>query len=127
MSKLAHSNQEAMDEIERNQSFENGEPIMKLSELSPTLSESKLPNAQQLNFLCPACRKRRILVDIWHGEHGDVQGPNGVVRVWHAEQGPNRDWDTLSITPSIDHKHGNVTDERPCVGWHGFITNGIAK
>lgn len=100
---------------------------MKLSDLAPKLSESPLGAvAQRLDFLCPLCRKRRISVDIWHAPAGEAPVGDHTIRVWHATQGPLRDWDTLTLTPSINHEHGLVTPERPCPGWHGFITNGEA-
>ena len=97
---------------------------MKLDELDPLIGESRYGYAQTLNFLCPNCRKRRIAIDIWNGPSTEVKVGENKVRLWHAEQGPLRDWRTLTVSPSVDHHHGNPTPERPCIGWHGFITNG---
>lgn len=97
-----------------------------LADLSPSI---ELPNEhgfQYLRFLCPVCRKHVDLIGIWARPSGEVKwtaeyGPASQ-RVWQATQGPNRDWATLSITPSID-----IAPHNECAGWHGFITNGEAK
>lgn len=103
---------------------------MRLTELEPHMEDWQ-PNErgyQCFTFLCPACRKLRLRQAIWPKPHGEVRwkdndGNDCLERVWHATQGPDRDWDTLSLSPSIDtapHKRGTGT----CPGWHGFITNG---
>lgn len=67
-----------------------------------------------------------VSVDIWEGNAGDLEiSPGKVEKLWHAEQGPYRDWATLSITPSIDTTH-NSPAANGCTGWHGFVTNGEA-
>lgn len=102
--------------------------MARLADLSPELRSVDRGGLtyQTLTFSCPLCRKGGLQVHVWKGKAGDVQIADGTVRLWHAEQGPHRDWATLSITPSIDgtnapHKdfHGNV-----CPGWHGYITDG---
>lgn len=103
---------------------------MRLTELEPNMEEWT-PNArgyQCFTFLCPTCRSLRMRTAIWSGPCSDVHwtdehGNKCMERVWQAAQGPHRDWDTLSLSPSIDapaHKRG----DGHCPGWHGFITNG---
>ena len=103
---------------------------MKLTELEPFLEDHQ-PNErgyQCFTFLCPTCRKLRQRVAIWSRPHGEVRwiGSAGIEcmeRVWNATQGPYRDWDTLSLSPSLDmpaHKRG----DGQCPGWHGYITAG---
>lgn len=103
---------------------------MKLTDLDPIM-EDWSPNErgyQRFSFLCPTCRKLRLQHAIWSKPHGDVKwtdasGNPCFERVWQATQGPHRDWDTLSLTPSLDtpaHRRG----DGQCPGWHGFITNG---
>jgi hypothetical protein len=103
---------------------------MRLTELEPIM-EDHAPNErgyQCFTFLCPTCRHLRLRHAIWSGPAGDVKwtAPDGterVERVWQATQGPYRDWDTLSLTPSLNtppHKRG----DGECPGWHGFIQNG---
>lgn len=95
---------------------------MRLAELDPHLSTSPIgPAAERMDFLCPNCRKRRIIVDFSNALSGDHPTPTGALHIWSAKG----DWlDSISLTPSINHEHGNPSPERPCVGWHGFITNG---
>lgn len=100
---------------------------MKLEELKPLLGQSAYSGAQSLLFLCPLCRQRMVSIDIWAGKDGPLEYEAGkVIKLWHAEQGPNKDWATLSITPSIDAQH-NTPSASGCTGWHGFITNGEVK
>ncbi len=90
---------------------------VKLADLSPALTPSPVVDyAQRLTFLCPACRKRLIYVDICRGR--------AHAKLWHAEQGPDRSWGSLTITPSIDATHAPDDREPACVGWHGLITDG---
>lgn len=101
--------------------------MAKLEELNPLLDKSAYDGAQSLSFLCPLCRQRVVSIDIWAGKDGPLEyQPGKVIKLWHAEQGPNRDWATLSVTPSIDAIH-----HRPaanwCKGWHGHIRNGEAQ
>lgn len=95
--------------------------MTKLVDLNPKLTTKGV--FQTLDFRCPLCRRGAVTVDIWSGKHGDVVLAAGEPphRLWHAEQGPHRDWDTLSISPSIDATN---QPHRECPGWHGFITNG---
>lgn len=104
---------------------------MKLRDLSPRLTPPG-GTYQELTFRCPKCQQHEIGFAIWPGPAGDVRVPinglpadwpgerEGVKRLWHAEQGPDMDWDSLSITPSIDQSPCGD----PCGGWHGFITKG---
>lgn len=97
-----------------------------LQELGASLAPSEYANAQRLTFRCPTCRQRVIAIDIWDGKPSVLECEAGkTIKLWHAEQGPYRDWDTLSITPSIDDKHGKQADSG-CDGWHGHVTNGVA-
>src|SRR5690349_11429175 len=98
-----------------------------LCDLGPRLSP---PGGayQSLVFTCPRCGAHEIEVNIWNGPHGDhivpvvgLKNTKAVRRLWHAEQGPYNDWDSLTITPSIDR-----TGVDKCGGWHGVITNGEA-
>lgn len=89
---------------------------MKLAELEPHISWPG-ERYQSLYFLCPACRKHEVGVEIWNGPSGVFEG----VKLWHGEQGPDRDFDTLSITPSIAC---GPSEKHECAGWHGFITDG---
>ena len=100
---------------------------MRLADLKPFISMPGGPY-QNLKFLCPACGKHEIGIEIWHGPHGihdvglkDADGKPTPIKLWHGEQGPYRDWDTLSITPSISMP---PIPKHDCPGWHGFITNG---
>ena len=103
---------------------------MKLTELEPIM-EDWTPNArgyQCFTYLCPTCRKLRARTAIWSRPYGDVRwtdadGHDCFERVWHATQGPLRDWGTLSLSPSINmlpHKLG----DGQCPGWHSHITEG---
>lgn len=102
---------------------------MRLSELSPKLFDP--PDGhyrvyQSLKFLCPRCRKHEIMIDIWglasrdRVEVSAVEGESAIKRLWHAEQGPCSDWNSFTITPSINRT--GLGDK--CGGWHGFITAG---
>lgn len=106
---------------------------MRLTELEPIL-EDLSPNArgyQCFSFLCPTCRKLRLRHAIWSKPHGDLEwtnerGNKSSERVWQATQGPHRDWDTLSLSPSLNtppHKRG----DGQCPGWHGHIIDGEVK
>jgi len=105
---------------------------MKIADFEPVM-EDREPNErgyQCLTFLCPACRRLRVQVAIWARPHGEVRwtdadGNACFERVWNAMQGPHRDWDTLSLSPSLDmaaHKLSGGRDD--CPGWHGFIADG---
>lgn len=98
---------------------------MKLSDLSPRLSPPGKVY-QELAFRCPRCQKHEIMIAIWPGPACDYPvryGENeGSIRLWQADQGATRDWDSLSITPSIDRSPCGD----PCGGWHGFIVKGEA-
>lgn len=102
---------------------------MRLTELEPVLLDIHPTEEgyQRFSFLCPSCRMLRETIAIWHRRHAELKLPEGgSIRVWEATQGPHRDWDTLSLMPSVDlgaHKRGEGT----CPGWHGFITDGEVK
>lgn len=97
-----------------------------LQELGASLSSSTYAGAQRLTFRCPTCRQRVIAVDIWNGKPSVLEyEPGKAVKLWHAEQGPHQDWGTLTISPSIDDKHGKTSDSG-CEGWHGHVVNGVA-
>lgn len=99
---------------------------MRLEQLNPILGASAYSGAQSLSFLCPLCRQRMVSIDIWAGKAGPLEyEPGKVIKLWRAEQGPNGDWATLSITPSIDGQH-HKPSANGCTGWHGFITDGEA-
>lgn len=101
--------------------------MTKLEDLNPTLGPSAFHGAQSLSFLCPLCRQRMVSIDIWNGKEGLLQyAPDKTIKLWHGTQGPERDWGTLSITPSIDAVHHKPA-ANGCTGWHGFITNGEVK
>lgn len=74
-----------------------------LADLEPRL-KGKGGHYQNLYFLCPACRTREVGIDIWSGNAGSVvlRAGQRPVKLWHAEQGPYRDWATLTVSPSID-------------------------
>jgi hypothetical protein len=93
---------------------------MRLSDLGPRL-KGKGGHYQNLYFQCPHCRGREVGIDIWHGPAGLVVVKAGAcpVRLWHAEQGPHRDWGTLTVSPSI-----KISSHGDCPGWHGHIVNG---
>jgi hypothetical protein len=92
----------------------------KLTDLNPRIKGSG-GLYQNLYFQCPGCRGREVGVDIWAGSAGMVilKDNSRPVKLWHAEQGPHRDWDTLTVSPSI-----NIAPHGECLGWHGHITNG---
>lgn len=103
--------------------------MTKLTDLAPCMVDWE-PNEhgfQNFSFLCPNCRKVREVIAIWSLPNKlvtwqDRDGNACQQRVWSATQGPYKDWDSLSVTPSINtgphERHG-------CPGWHGFITNGV--
>lgn len=97
-----------------------------LIELQPRISE---PGGltQRLEFLCPICRNTPIGIEIWSGDATTLKLAEGTLqKIWHAEQGPHKDWASLTIKPSIDAVHGfSGTPPRDCNGWHGYITNGV--
>ena len=106
---------------------------MRLTDLEPAMVD-RTPNErgyQRFTFLCPTCRQLRLQHAIWSKPHGEVtwtdaQGNKCFERVWSATQGPHRDWDTLSLTPSLDtpaHKRG----DGQCPGWHGHIIDGEVR
>ncbi|WP_192246151.1 hypothetical protein [Mesorhizobium silamurunense] len=103
---------------------------MKLTELEPIM-EDWTPNArgyQYFTFLCPTCRKLRIRHAIWSHPPGEVRwkdagGNDRFERVWQATQGPLLDWDTLSLSPSLNTPPHKRAGEQ-CHGWHGHIING---
>lgn len=98
-----------------------------LEELGASLSPAEYSGAQRLTFRCPLCRQRLIILNIWSGKATDLQYESGkTIRLHHAEQGPLKDWATLTITPSIDDQHGKSSNSG-CPGWHGHVTNGVAK
>jgi len=103
---------------------------MRLAELHPRLSPMSGPDewgTQFLAFRCPKCLEHEISIYIWSGPAIEQkrQYPEVTLtqRVWHAEQGPHRDWDTLTVTPSVNRE--GCGDK--CGGWHGFITNGEVR
>ncbi len=99
---------------------------MRLTELSPEWIGDK----KGIMFLCPCCRKTELTcyfeptpmksqmitaAKMRPNNHGDIV-PVNPASAW-VRQGD--DFDTLSITPSVDaSKSGH---------WHGFITNGEAS
>lgn len=100
---------------------------MRLDELKPRMSWPG-ERYQSLYFLCPICQRHEIGIEIWHGPSGfhdvglkDANGAPVLTKLWHGEQGPARDWDTLTITPSIS---AGGSERSKCAGWHGTITNG---
>lgn len=97
---------------------------MRLTELAPHMIDHR-PNEhgfQRFSFLCPSCRKLRETLAIWSRRFADVNADGEMVRVWEATQGPGQDWDTLSLTPSV-----NLHPHRTCPGWHGYITDGEVR
>ncbi len=89
---------------------------------------------QFLCFLCPKCRQHEISVYIHAKPHGEFtrefpaeklgDPPIQIIRrIWQAKQGPDRDWETLTITPSIGREGSND----PCGGWHGTVTDGVCE
>lgn len=100
---------------------------MNIEQLGAHFTPSEYSGAQRLSFRCPTCRQRTICVDIWEGRATVLEyEPGKRLKLWHAEQGPQRDLASLSITPSIDDQHGKPADTG-CTGWHGFVTNGEAR
>lgn len=98
---------------------------MRLEDLSPELSPAVYPGAQVLAFRCPNCRQRLVTANIWSGPQSTLEyEPGKNINLHHAEQGPNCDWATLTVTPSIDSQHGKPSASG-CTGWHGHITKGI--
>lgn len=98
-----------------------------LEELGAQFIGCEYEGAQRLTFRCPLCRQRPIVVNIWSGPASELQyEPGKRIRLHHADQGPNKDWATLSIQPSIDDQHGKPADNG-CTGWHGFVRNGVCQ
>lgn len=100
---------------------------MRLADLSPRIGQPGPHGEQFLAFRCPRCRHHEISIEIWSRPHGEIErelsGEKYKVRVWRAEQGPYRDWDTLSLSPSINRD--GLGDK--CGGWHGHITDGEVR
>jgi hypothetical protein len=94
---------------------------MELNFSNARFGKGPLPGTQVLILLCPKCQKHEFSVNIWSGNAGEVLSGDQKVRFWHAEQGPLRDWATLSLSPSLDRE--GLGDK--CGGWHGTITNGV--
>jgi len=92
--------------------------MSKLSDLDPTFVPDNhlYGTTGQLRFLCPACRRHPISVNVIEGP------PNGP---YHGMDGTPPDWDRISIHPSIDASNAKGIGKH--CGWHGFITNGEAK
>jgi hypothetical protein len=107
--------------------------MTRLTELEPIM-EDWSPNErgyQRFTFLCPSCRKLRVRHAIWSGPCGDVRwkdasGLDCHERVWSATQGPHKDWDSLSLSPSLDMPAHKISSGGECPGWHGHIINGEA-
>jgi len=83
-----------------------------LSALDPQSGPSPNPAASsRINFICPRCRRGRVVVDLRLGEpRAGVHGANVLP--------PN--WSAMTITPSVAAE-GTC---RHCPGWHGFIIKG---
>jgi hypothetical protein len=101
---------------------------MRLSDLDPELSPPG-GEYQQLKFLCPRCKKHKIMIDVWDRPPGDCRVKlNGVAnfyaiyRLWRLIRTSNDDWDSFTISPSVNRE--GLTPSDPCGGWHGVIHGG---
>lgn len=105
---------------------------MRLTELEPRWVGFTIPEGTArigVGFLCPHCKDQRLVVffrpfidpsdivrlALW--KLPDAPDPNtGVIRPVHWWARTGEDFDTLTLTPSVDaSNHGH---------WHGFIQNG---
>ena len=99
---------------------------MRLIELNPLwfCLENKGPRVG-LTFECPHCKGSGLRLGIWFHEKGKESiNDKYIASHWTGKVGfvwteDGRDFDHLTITPSIDaSKQGH---------WHGFITNGFME
>ena len=98
-----------------------------LRSLDAHFIDCEYERGQRLVFRCPNCEQRMIVVNIWSGKATTLEyEPGKTINLHHAEQGPNKDWETLTIEPSINDTHGKPSDHG-CTGWHGFVRNGICQ
>lgn len=84
---------------------------MKLVDLLPNWDQS----ARSIDFLCPNCRRGRIVVALKDGVAKDGR---------HSGDPLPPDFATLSIAPSVAAEGKCSRANRGCPGWHGFVRNG---
>lgn len=90
---------------------------MRLRDLDPSISDTPQGADAAFNFLCPLCRKGRVLVWLVLGS----EPRNGA----HVTTALPPAWDQMTITPSIsDEGKCTAQPRNGCPGWHGFIRNG---
>lgn len=90
---------------------------VKLTDLDPQMQSAPPLADGAFNFICPACRKGRVIVHVVLGElRPDVHA--------HAVNALPPAWDEMTITPSIADEGRCSQSNRGCPGWHGFITEG---
>lgn len=79
--------------------------------------------AKRLQFLCPGCCQRRLVVDYWDGPPEEIRTENGhVYNLWHCTVGAD-DLDQITLSSAVSYGHGTTTGH-PCEGWVGRIRAG---
>jgi hypothetical protein len=100
-------------------------PGVPLTELKPKMMRSAAAGAMELCFLCPNCRKRLVLIDVWEQPAAEVKAKSGFsLNVWEMRWPNKADWGTLSLSPSINSQHHRPAEDG-CTGWHGHVTEGL--
>lgn len=100
---------------------------MKLVDLDAGFVSSSPGTSTGLQFLCPGCKRERIVVPF-----SPTIGPGPVDASLNARgvvwQRSGDTVETITLTPSIDSKHVNFNDDPPhhpveC-HWHGWVRDG---
>lgn len=96
---------------------------MRLVELNPEIV--KHGEYEHLRFKCPKC----LSADL--DTHVEIPLPPHP-KAWRIESGPERVWsfDNLTLSPSIDFKHGDWSSEDPAAvkcNAHFFVRAGVIE
>lgn len=93
---------------------------MRLADLDPQPGSPTAGADAAFNFICPLCRKGRVVVAIVLGAQRE-----GVHA--HGSTALPPEWDRMTLTPSIADEGKCSGTSRGCPGWHGHIINGEAS
>lgn len=93
---------------------------MRLTELDPRVGDPTNGADAGFNFICPLCRKGRVVVAVVLGAQRE-----GIHA--HGSTALPPEWDRMTLTPSIADEGKCSGTSRGCLGWHGFIVEGEVR